>query len=199
MIITYFGTLRMHQIASFLSNVSGGLFAHPPSISVKRATLLQGYLRALCNILMLKIRRPPWTLYKVRLFCIVIRWSLTGQRYVDEVLHPHILQIYQTVENRKKRFSSSKTLVYLQYGKELFASWLCHTPLTGLLCRNSSLISHPCDILGWRIHDRIPSLLPHFTNLNTIWLNNDNVSHEGGGDTTQASFKHAQKPHWMHG
>ena len=28
-----------------------------------------------------------------------IRWSLPCQRYVDESLHPHVLQIYQTVGN----------------------------------------------------------------------------------------------------
>ena len=51
------------------------------------------------HILMLKKRRPSYALYKVRLICKVIRRSLTGQRYVDEVLHPHVMQIYQTVGN----------------------------------------------------------------------------------------------------
>ena len=38
-------------------------------------------------------------MYTVRLICKVIQGSLTDQRYVDEVLHPHVLQIYQTVRN----------------------------------------------------------------------------------------------------
>ena len=79
-------------------------------------------------------------------------------------------------------FSSSKTMpAYLQYGKELFASWSCHTPLNGLLGPDPSPICHPLDILGWRIHDSIPFQLPHFPNLNSNWLNIDNVFHEGWG------------------
>ena len=122
-------------------------------------------------------------MYKVRLICIVIRGSLTGQRYVDEVLHPHVLQIYLTVGNN----------FLFQYGKELFASWSCHTPLTGLQGPDPSQISHRCDILGRRIHDPIPSQLPNFPDLNTSWLNNDNVFHKGWGVQPQTSFKHAQR------
>ena len=120
-------------------------------------------------------------MYKVRLIYIVIRGSLTCQRYVDEVLHTHIMQIYQTVGIF---FSSSKTIsAYLQYDKELFANWSCHTPLTGLLRPDSSPISHPWDILGRRIYDRISSQLPHFPKSNTSWMNNCNVFHEGWGTT----------------
>ena len=49
-----------------------------------------------------------------------------------------------------------------------------------------------------RIHDHIPSQLPYFPNLNTTWLNNGNVFHDGVEVQPQASFKHAQKPHRMH-
>ena len=70
---------------------------------------------------------------------------------------------------------------YLQYGKELFASWSCHTPLTGLQGPDPSPIGHPLDILGWQIHDRIPFQLQHFPNLNTNWLTIANVFHEGVG------------------
>ena len=95
-------------------------------------------------------------------------------------------------------FSSSKTMsAYLQYDKELFASWSCHTPLTGLLGPDPSPI-HPLDILSWQIHDGIPFQLPHFPNLNFNWLNIDNVFHEGVGVQPQAPFKHAQKSHRMH-
>ena len=95
-------------------------------------------------------------MYKVRFICIVIKGSLTGQPNVDEVLHPHVLQIYQTVENI---FSSNKTMpAYLQYAKELFASWSFYAPLTNLPGSDPSLIGHPWDILGPPIHDRIPSL-----------------------------------------
>ena len=79
-------------------------------------------------------------------------------------------------------FSSSKTMpAYLRYGKELFASWSCHTPLTGLLGPVPSPIGHPWDFLGWWIHDCIPSKLQHFPNSNTRWLINGNVFHEGVG------------------
>ena len=81
-------------------------------------------------------------------------------------------------------FSSSKTMpAYLQYGKELFANCLCHTPLTGLLGPDPSpsLMGHPWDILDRWIHDRIHTQLPHFPHLNTSWLNDGNVFHEGLG------------------
>ena len=82
----------------------------------------------------------------------------------------------------KTIFSSSKTMpAYPKYGKELFASWSYHTPMTGLSGPDPSPIGHPWDILGRRIHDRIPSRLPHFPNLNTSWLNNGNVFQEGVG------------------
>ena len=61
-----------------------------------RMTLCTTRLNGL-NILMLKKRRPPWTLFKVCFIYIEIRGALKGQRYVDEVLHPHVLQFYQNV------------------------------------------------------------------------------------------------------
>ena len=79
-------------------------------------------------------------------------------------------------------FSFSKTMsAYLQHGKELFASWSCHTPLTDVPGPDPSPIDHPCDILGQRVHDHIPFQLPHLLNLNTSWLNNCNVFHKGVG------------------
>ena len=79
-------------------------------------------------------------------------------------------------------FSSSKTMpAYLQYGKELFASWSSHTPLIGLLGPDPSPIGHPLDILGWRIHDSIPFQLPHFPNLNSNWLKFTMYSTRGWG------------------
>ena len=54
-------------------------------------------------------------------------------------------------------------------------------PLTGLLGPNPSLIGHPWEILGRRIHDGIPSQLSHFLYLNTSWLNNGNAFQEGVG------------------
>ena len=79
-------------------------------------------------------------------------------------------------------FSFSKIMqAYLQYSKELFASWYCHTPLTGVPGPDPSPIGHPWDILGQRVHDRIPFQLPYFPNLNTNWLNNGNVFNEGVG------------------
>ena len=87
---------------------------------------------------------------------------------------------------------------YLQYGMDLFASWSCHTHLTGLPGPDPSPIGHPLNIVGWRIHDRIPFQQPHFPNLNSNWLNIDNVFHKGVGIQPHAPFKHAQKPHRMH-
>ena len=84
---------------------------------------------------------------------------------------------------------------YLQNGKELFASWSYHTPLTGLPGPDPSSIRRPWDSRGPRVHDCIPSKLPYFPNLNTSWLNNGNVFHKGVGYNY---FKHAQKAHTMH-
>ena len=50
------------------------------------------------TVLMLKMKATQ-ALYKVRLIALVIRETLTGQSYVYEVLHPHVLQIYQTVKS----------------------------------------------------------------------------------------------------
>ena len=89
-------------------------------------------------------------------------------------------------------FSSSKTMpLYLQYGKELFASWSCHTPLTGVPGLDPSPISQPLDILGQQVHDHTLFQLPHFPNSNTTWLNNGHLFQKGVGVQPQASFKHA--------
>ena len=87
---------------------------------------------------------------------------------------------------------SSKTM---QYGEELFASWSYHTSLAGIPGPDPSSISHPWDILGRQVHVCIPSKLPQFPNLNTSWLNNENVFHKGVGYN---SFKHVQKAHTTH-
>ena len=54
----------------------------------------------------------------VRLICIVlhvIRGTLIGQLYVDEVLHPHALPIYPTVGNMflyQKENASTKPAIW---------------------------------------------------------------------------------------
>ena len=97
-------------------------------------------------------------------------------------------------------FSSSKTLPpYLQYGKELFASWSCHTPLTGLQGPDPSSIDHPWDILGRLIQDCIPSQLPHFLNSNTSWLNNGISFHKGVGYNTRLILSiHKKRIEYIH-
>ena len=81
-------------------------------------------------------------------------------------------------------FSFSKTMsAYLRYGKELFASWSCHTSLTGASGLDPYPIGHPWDILGRWVHGPIPSQLPHFLNLSTSWL-----IPQGGGGTTPGFF-----------
>ena len=99
----------------------------------------------------------------VCLICIVLHiilGTLTGQYYVDKVLHPHVLPIYQTVGIKP---SLPVNAPYLQYGKELFASWLWQTPLTGH--PDQSPINHFLDIRDWCIHDLYPfpaATLPEF-------------------------------------
>ena len=103
-------------------------------------------------------------------------------------------RIYRTVGNH---YSSSKSMrPYLQYGKELFASWSCHTILTGLWDLDPSPIDHPWDILDQRVYDGIPSQLPQFPNLNRSWLSNDNAFHKGWGKPP-GFFKAFAKAHRM--
>ena len=85
----------------------------------------------------------------------------------------------QSIRLLETVFSSSKTMpACLQYGKELFESWSCHTPLTGLPGSEQSPIDHPLYNLGWWVHDRIPSQPPHFPNRKTSWLNGGNAFHK---------------------
>ena len=42
---------------------------------------------------------------------------------------------------------------YIQYGKELFASWSCHTHLTDLLDPEPSPINQLWDMPDLRVHD----------------------------------------------
>ena len=77
---------------------------------------------------------------------------LTGQRYVDEVLHPHVLQSIGLLETI---FSLSKTMPPI----DLFASWSCHNPLTGLPDPDPSPIDHLLDIRDQPIHDLNPFLV----------------------------------------
>ena len=114
------------------------------------------------------LKRPTRDLYKVRLICILNWWSLKGHCYVDEVLPLHVLQIYQTVGNSFLFQQDNASIPTIWQG--LFASWSCHTPLTGVPGPDPSPIGHPLDILGQRVHDHTPFQLPHFPKLNTTWL-----------------------------
>ena len=80
-------------------------------------------------------------MYKVRLICIVICGTLTGQRYVGEVLHPHVLQIYQTV---------GKKVLFQQDNASIPAIW------QGAVCK--LVISYPFDwSSGFRFISKWPS------------------------------------------
>ena len=57
--------------------------------------LIIGHCCTQKSILNVKIKKATVSFF----ICIVIQGSLTDQRYVDEVLHPHVLQIYQTDRN----------------------------------------------------------------------------------------------------
>ena len=78
------------------------------------------------NILMLKKGHPELCI------CIVIRGSLTGQRHVDDVLHPHVLQIYQIVGKSIEDIVYSQEMYHLDSNiikRILFESLLWNTPL----------------------------------------------------------------------
>ena len=131
------------------------------------------------HIIMLRKRRPLRALYKVRLICILIWGSLTGHCCVDEVLHPHVLPIYQILGNN---------FLFQQDNASIPAIWqgtVCKLvvpyPLDWRSRSRSISDRHPWDILGQRVHDRNPFQLLHFPHLNTSWLNNCNVFREGVG------------------
>ena len=106
---------------------------------------------------------------------------------MDEVLHLHVLSINGLLETI---FSSSKTIFqYLQYGKKLFVSWSCHTPLTGLL--DPSPINHSWDIRDCQVHDLNP-----ITQIIGTPAGLTMTTHSTGAGVqmyTQASSEHAQK------
>ena len=77
---------------------------------------------------------------------------------------------------------------YVQYDKELFESWSCHTLLTGLQGPDPSPIDHPWDKLIWWVYDRIFSQPPRFPNSKTSWLNDGIAFHKGGWSTTPGFF-----------
>ena len=109
----------------------------------------------------------------VHLFGIhVFRGRLTCQCYVDEVLHRHVMLIYQIVGKAARQCPTT----YLQYGKELFASQSYqHSRLAiQIPC---SILKHLWDILGWGYVTCIPSQLPHYSNWKAGWLNNSMAFH----------------------
>ena len=118
-------------------------------------------------------------MYEVRLICIVIQGRLQANAMrIKAFTHRSCksIRLFETI------FSSSKTMpAYLQYSKELFANWSCHTHMTGLPSPDPSLIDHCWDNLGWWVHDRIPSQLPHFPNWNTSWLHKMHFTTGWGG------------------
>ena len=125
---------------------------------------------------MLRKRRPPWALYKVCLISIVIQGPHTGQRYVDEGLHPNVLPIYQTVWNNFL-FQKDNTGIPAIWQGTVWKLVMPY-PLTGLQGPYPSPIDHPWDNLGWWVHDRILSQLPRFPNSKTSWLNDGNAFHK---------------------
>ena len=115
---------------------------------------------------------------------------------MDEILRPHVLQIYQTVANNFLFQQDNASVPAIWQGTE--CNLVMSYPLDWRSRSDPSLIGHFWNILVQRVHDRIPYQLPHFPTLNTSWLNNGNVFHKGVGVQPQASFKHAQNAHIIH-
>ena len=88
-----------------------------------------------------------------RIDLVVIRGTITYQRYVDEVIHPQVLSISQSVV--KSLPARQCQTPYLQYYNELFASRSCQqsrlTVQSGL-----SSVKHLWDILGQQVGDLYP-------------------------------------------
>ena len=88
----------------------------------------------------------------------------------------------QSTRLLETNFSSSKRLPpYLQYDKELFASWLCHTLLTGLQNPHTFPIDHHWDIRNLRFHDLYSFPAATLPKRNASWLNSGNAFHRGWG------------------
>ena len=131
----------------------------------------------------------------VILICIVIRGTITGQRYVDFVFTHMSCQSIRLLETI---FSSSKRMLpYLQYDKELFASWLCHTLLTDLPNPHPFPIDPSWDI---RNHDLYPFPAATLPKKEPQLVEQWQHIPQGVGVQmyTQASSKHSQKAHRMH-
>ena len=84
----------------------------------------------------------------------VTKGTLANLGYLDEVFTNMCCRSIRLLETI---FSSSMTMPpYLQHGKELFASWSSHTPLSGLPDPNQYPIDHLWDIWDQRVHDLYP-------------------------------------------
>ena len=120
--------------------------------------------------------------------CIVIRGSLTGQRYVDEVLHPHVLPLYWTV---------GTIFLFQQDNAPIPAIW------QGTICKLA--MAYPLDWpSGIQIHLQsttpgiietvmyrtcIPPQLPHYQNWIASWFHNGNAFHRRvGGSNVYSGF-----------
>ena len=119
-----------------------------------------------------KKRRQPWAMYKLRLG---VTYRPTPCRWSPS---PTCLQVNQTVGNN---------FLFQQDNASIPA--ICQRTVCKLV------ISYPLDWPSgsWSISDRPPlgnyrAADTCFPNLNSSWLNNGNVFHEGGGVTTQCFF-----------
>ena len=146
---------------------------------------------------MLRKRRPHCASYKVCLICIETRGTLTGQCYVDEGLHVHVMPIYQNVWNNFL-FKQDNVSIPAMWQVTVWKLAMSYS-LTSLPDPTPSLIDHPWDNLDWWVHDRIPSQPPHFPDWNTSLLNNKQYIPQGVGWVhPRASFEHAPKAFRMH-
>ena len=105
------------------------------------------------------------------LICIVIWGSLTGQCYVDEVLHLHVFSIYWTAGNNFLSQQENVPIPAIWQGTscKLVASWSCRTLLTGLVHLQSTTLGI---LETGRYMTCIPSQLSHYPYRKTSWLNN---------------------------
>ena len=91
-------------------------------------------------------------------------------------------------------FSASRTMPpYLQYGKELFASWSCQHSWLAIRIHIYLQSTTSGNFVTGGYMTCIPIQLPYYPTLNASWLNKSKAFHRGIQLYNQASSKHANR------
>ena len=128
--------------------------------------------------------------------CICSRTKGPRQRYLDEGLHPYVLQIYQTVWNNFLVQQDNASIPAIWQGTvcKLVMSYPLDLPSgsRSIFDRPPLGYSRPTDICSY------PFPAATFPEFKHYLVEQWQCVPRGGGVQPLASFKHAQKPHTTH-